>query len=237
MHQVYLERTNAMKLFNIKQKEKPVIVCFHGFGRRQKDEFLQLQKIIKDYEFVIPDLYNIEDETDTDWTNWINRAESTINNLASEGKKIILVGFSMGGVIASYCATKPNVEKLILLAPAFEYVNFNNATDFVTSFFEKKEKDESPYPELPSSFTLTFTNLVNNCRPAVDDIQVPTLIFHGLEDEVIHYSSSRKFYKKIPAPIKHLYLIEDVHHRILDDLQHGEFTINCIQTFIQKEIK
>lgn len=226
-----------MKLFNTKQNEKPIIVCFHGFGRRQKDEFLSLQRILKDYEFVIPNLYNIEDETDTDWTHWISRAENAINDLVNSGKKIILVGFSMGGVIATYCATKPNVEKLILLAPAFEYINLNNATEYVASLFEKKEKDDSPYPELPSSFTTTFTSLVNNCRPTIDDIQVPTLIFHGLEDEVIHYSSSRKFYKKIPASVKHLYLIEDVHHRILDDEQHGEFTIDCIHTFIEKEIK
>ncbi|MEG0240441.1 MAG: alpha/beta fold hydrolase [Anaerorhabdus sp.] len=226
-----------MNLFNFKQKNKPVIVCFHGFGRRRKDEFLPLLEYFKDYEVIIPELYNIEDETDSDWTHWINRAEKTVTDLASEGKRIILIGFSMGGVIASYCATKPNVEKLILLAPAFEYVNLGNATEFVSSFFDKKEKDESPYPELPSSFTMTFTNLVNNCKPAVGDIQVPTCIFHGLEDNVIHYSSSRKFYKKIPAKIKHLYLVEDVTHRIMDDPLHGEFTIKCIKTFIEEENK
>ncbi|MEG0177575.1 alpha/beta hydrolase [Anaerorhabdus sp.] len=223
-----------MKLFN-SRKNKPVIVCFHGFGRRRSDEFIPLVKAFKDYEVITPNFYDLTDETDNDWTHWINRAESVLTDLASDGRRIIIIGFSMGGVIASYLANKPNVEKLILLAPAFEYINIGNATDLVTSIFDKKEKEESPYPEIPSSFTIAFVNLVNNCKIAVEDIHVPTCIFHGLEDDVIQYSSSRKFYKKIPATEKHLFLIEDVHHRILDDSHHAKYTIECIKQFINDE--
>lgn len=225
-----------MKLFQFKKEDKPVIVCFHGFGRRQRDEFLPLLAYFNDYEILIPELYDIHNSKDDAWVDWVHRAEKTLDEVASRGKRIILVGFSMGGVLASYCASKANIDKLILISPAFEYVNLPNATGLVTSLFDKKEETPSAYPELPTNFTLTFANLVNNCRSAVEDIHLPTLIIHGNEDDVILYSSSRKIIKKIPTQEKALVILEGVNHRVLDDPIGGKIALENINLFINNKI-
>lgn len=225
-----------MNLFNFKKKSKTVIVCFHGFGRKRSDEFLPLTEYFDDIEVVVPDLYNILDPTDDQWTDWVARAEDTLAQLANQGKRIILVGFSMGGVIASYCASKPNVDKLILIAPAFEYFNLSNATEVIASLFEKKEENTSPYPELPTNFTTTFTSLVDNCKSAVEDIHIPTLIVHGNEDDVIMVSSSRRFFKKIPTQEKFLLILEGVTHQVLSNPVASKIVFENIQLFINNEI-
>lgn len=225
-----------MNLFNFKKKNKTVIVCFHGFGQKRGDEFIPLVEYFDDYEVVVPELYNILDPNDNQWTDWVARAEDTLTQLANQGKRIILVGFSMGGVIASYCASKPNVDKLILIAPAFEYFNLSNATEVIVSLFEKKEENHSPYPELPSSFTTTFTSLVDNCKSAVEDIHIPTLIVHGNEDDVIMVSSSRRFFKKIPIQEKFLLILEGVTHQVLSDPIAGKLVLENMLLFIDNEI-
>lgn len=225
-------------LFNQKKVDRPIIVCMHGFGVRQKDEFTNLINYFSDYEISIPYLFNLLDESDTDWTQWASRAEKVIDDLATQGRRIILVGFSMGGVLATYFSTKPNIEKLILIAPAFEFINLPNAASVLSSFLEKKVESTIPskYPEMPSSFTLTFTNLVTNCRNSISDINIPTLIFHGTDDDVIMSSSSRKYFKKINIEDKALCLLEGSHHRILDDEINGRIALENMRLFIEDKI-
>lgn len=225
-----------MNLFNTKKKNKTVIVCFHGFGRRRTDDFLPLVEHFKNEEVIVPELYNIHDPKDNQWTDWVSRAEDTLNQLAQQGKRVILVGFSMGGVIASYCASKPNVDKLVLISPAFEYFNLSNASTVISSLFENKEEDTSPYPEVPTNFTTTFTSLVDNCKIAVEDIQVPTLLVHGNEDDVIMVSSSRRFFKKIPTSDKFLLVLEGVSHQVLSHPTASKIVLENIQLFIDDKI-
>lgn len=225
-----------MKLFNFKKEPQTVIVCIHGFGQRQQDEFIPLVNYFNKYEVITPELYDIHDPRDDEWVDWVYRAEHVLDEAASQGKRIILIGFSMGGVLASYCASKANVDKLVLIAPAFEYVNLPNATGFVTSLFEKKDDTPSSYPELPPNFTITFANLVNNCKPAIEDIHIPTLIIHGSDDDVILHTSSKKFIKKIPTEEKALITIEGVKHRVLDHPIGGKIALENIQLFMNNKI-
>ena len=105
-----------------KPQEKPLIICVHGFGRRRADEFIPLVEALKDeYDFIIPNLYDQQYPEDNVWHSWVSRAEEEIVKAKNANRKIYLLGFSMGGVIASYLASRFNVEKLVLLAPAFEY--------------------------------------------------------------------------------------------------------------------
>ena len=54
-------------------------------------------------------MFDIEDQTDTDWTAWVSKAKDLITDVAYYND-IVLVGFSMGGVIASYLANSYRVK-------------------------------------------------------------------------------------------------------------------------------
>lgn len=53
-----------------------------------------------------------------------------VDELTAQNADVILIGFSMGGVIAAHLAAVKPVKKLILLAPAFNYINVGNAARF-----------------------------------------------------------------------------------------------------------
>ena len=55
---------------------------------------------------------------------WINAAENSLKQLLAKYDEVYLIGFSMGGLIASYLAAKYKVDKLVLLASAQKYLSF-----------------------------------------------------------------------------------------------------------------
>ena len=89
-----------------KQERRQVVVALHGFGRRRTDEFLPLKNFLaaKNIELIMPELFNPRNPQDVDPQKWIQRAEEVVDQLAAQNAEVILVGFSMGGVIAAHLA-------------------------------------------------------------------------------------------------------------------------------------
>ena len=225
------------------KKQEPhrtVVVALHGFGRRRTDEFLPLKNFLADkkIELILPELFNPRNPQDVDPQKWIQRAEEVVDELTAQNADVILIGFSMGGVIAAHLAAVKPVKKLILLAPAFNYINVGNAADLITGWFSSPNKKEQPddYPPLPSDFTSVFMNVVDLLKQDAVLVECPVMILHGTEDETITVSSSRKIYKKIPAAQKGLILLEGVGHAILDDPAYASMALHTIAAFIDGQI-
>ena len=85
---------------------------------------------------------------------------------------IIVLGYSIGTGMATYLAANNQPQMLILQAPYYSMIDL------------AKKK----FPIAPS-FLLKY-KLQNNLR--IKECKMPVLIFHGTEDEVIYYESSKK---------------------------------------------
>lgn len=226
----------------LKSRSRPrtVVVALHGFGRRRTDEFLPLKQFLSEHqlELVMPELFNPRNARDVDPERWVQRAEEVVDDLLKQNVRVILIGFSMGGVIASHLAACKPIEKLILLAPAFSYINVANAADLITGFFSSGKKEAADaYPELPADFTSVFMNVVDSLKQDIALVDCPVLIFHGTEDETIAVSSSRKIFKKIVSEQKALILLEGADHRILDDKRYCSLVLNNILLAIENKLK
>ncbi len=231
---------------NQAQKQLPVIITIHGYGRRRKHEMDNLvlwasdDPVLSRYEIIQFDLYDLFDETDCDWQKWVARAKTIINEQELRGKEIILLGFSMGGVIASYlAATSSHVKKLILLAPAFQYLNVDASviTKSASAWFNndaKQGKDKEI--EIPKSFYNAFTEVIKQCKPYIDRVTCPVLLLHGDEDEVISIKSSIYAYEHIPHDQKKLIVLHEGHHRLLMDEAINWEVFQIIRLFILDQI-
>ena len=211
------------------ENKKPLIIAIHGFGKRRTHEYNNLKSALKDYDIVIPELFDQTKEDDVYWYNWVSKAEEAIIKAKNEKREIVLIGFSMGGVIATYLASKFVIKKLILLAPAFEYMTVTTVQTTVNhALFKKADIEDVIYEPLPTNFTPVFMEVVNNCKDAIDKVSCPTVIMHCMEDEVIPYTVSQKYYKKLAIDDKKLILYGDGQHRILDDERIKDTCINTI---------
>lgn len=68
-------------------------------------------------------MYDLNNPNDANYKDWVQRCEAKLSLAIKENPNVILIGFSMGGVIASYLASIYKVQSLILCAPAFEYLD------------------------------------------------------------------------------------------------------------------
>jgi hypothetical protein len=129
----------------------------------------------------------------------------------------------MGGVLASYLAYKyPNiVKKLVLLAPAFDYLAYGKGNLFEnvkTSF--KIVKDYSMAEVVGRSIKTSpamltqFMKLVNNYQEILKEVKCPLLIMHGTNDAIVPYKSSEEVYKIALSNCKYLITLDGVDHDI-----------------------
>jgi esterase/lipase len=211
----------------------PVLYCIHGFGVRKTVEFDHLKDYFeaKDHEVILVELFDQSNDLDTDPQVWIQRARDGLETLLKQKRKVWLVGFSMGGVIASELATEYLVERVVLLAPAFEYVSLqtvkNVAEGAVRSIIKKPKPCNPDFPPMPDGFSIVFRNVVALCKDSITRVSCPVLFLHGSEDEVIPLRSSQNAYSKLPHEQKMLLIIEGVMHRIMDDDRHNQ-DVFCI---------
>lgn len=223
----------------VEEPSKPIIITIHGYGRRRQHEFDNFVNWgTKDgFEIIQFDMYDLFNENDNDWMKWVARAKNKLDEYAH--REIILVGFSMGGVIASYLANVCDIQKLILLAPAYQYIHVENIAGMISKGAsvllgnDKKDKDEI---ELPVSFYSSFMDLVKSLKKYIASIDCPVLFLHGDADEVITLKSSLSAYEKVPHDKKKLYILHEGHHRLLMDEKVNWDCYQMMKLFINDTI-
>ena len=97
-------------------------MALHGFGRRRTDEFLPLKNFLaaKKIELILPELFNPRNPQDVDPQKWIQRAEEVVDELTAQNADVILIGFSMGGVIAAHLAAVKPVKETDPVSPGVQ---------------------------------------------------------------------------------------------------------------------
>jgi pimeloyl-ACP methyl ester carboxylesterase len=114
------------------------------------------------------------------------------------GRHVNLIGSSLGGYLAAlYAARHPdNVERLVLLAPAFGFARL-----WAAGLGEKRMEDWQRSGVLPQMNYATGVmdevgwGLMEDARGYEDEpaILQPCLIYHGLRDEVVPIQLSRAY--------------------------------------------
>jgi len=113
------------------------------------------------------------------------------------GEPACLLGSSMGGYLAAlYAATHPEVRKLVLLAPAFAFAErwdhlagpeklaeWRDSGSLEVFHYGEKRTRRVHYALYAEALNL----------PRLPDVRQPTLILHGVNDDVVPIRLSREF--------------------------------------------
>lgn len=141
---------------------------------------------------------------------------------SARGEPVSLIGSSMGGYLAAlYASRHPEVEKLVLLAPAFSF-----ASRWPEALGEEKMSGWRRTGVLPVFHYSEGRNteigyqLIEDAQqyePFPKFVQ-PALIFHGQHDDVVPPGYSIEFSQKHPRT--ELHLMESDHQllNVLDDI-------------------
>lgn len=115
----------------------------------------------------------------------------------ANGEPVVLMGSSMGGYLAAlYAARHPEVEKLVLLAPAFGFQNRWPGMLGEEKFRAWEETGELEIfhygDQAPRKVGWQLAADAKNWEP-VPDVSQPTLLFHGTNDNVVPIAASEAY--------------------------------------------
>ena len=231
--------------------KKKAILLIHGFAGGAYDygdlpNDLELINNYKVFTYTLPG-HNKSIINNVTKEDWIKKSEYLIEKIINHGyKDIYVIGHSMGGVIASYLASRyKEVKKLVLAAPAFQYFKFeNNKIDILESIkvvpnlFKDYDKSEviSRIFKVPISTIREFISLVNEHHDDIKNIKCPTLIIHGTKDEIVPNSSTLYVYNNIKSSSVMLVEFEKLTHNLFINDRYNEIK-NLIMNYFKSKPK
>ena len=123
---------------------KSAVILLHGFLTDEKD-FGDLPKHLESrYDKVIkakfPGHGDDGDLKEFIADKTIEYAKNLFDQVALEYHKIDLIGYSMGGAIASYLSSIRKVNRMVLLAPANKYINFTMPLGVLSFYYDTLKK-------------------------------------------------------------------------------------------------
>lgn len=218
---IYLYSENGARIngwFIKNSASKNILLILHGNGGNMSYSLslikilygLPISILIIDYQAYgksegIPSEENLYSDAQTAY-NYL------VNNKKYKPEQVILMGTSLGGAVVSDLAVKNKVKALILQS------TFTSAKDMA--------KKINPLYRWP--LILIRTNF-DNLRK-VKDINIPLLVLHSKDDEVIPYEMSVSIYKNANQP-KQIHLSKGYKH---DDLVLSKNYIGIIREFMKK---
>lgn len=205
-------------------------LCIHGFtgNPSEVEPLVNHLRRYTNWHIAVPTLPGHGESLDlkgVSYNQWIEHAEKELRKLLETCDTVYVVGFSMGGLIASYLAVHYPISKLILLSAAAYYVNPKQlAVDIVEMMkdsFKGRLKENELFirytrkiKETPVAATLQFRKLVASIKPLLERVTIPTLIAQGESDGVVPPRSAQYLYEKIAAPNKKLIFLKESKHLI-----------------------
>ena len=229
---------------------RKAILIIHGFAGGTYDEedlanFLELKRNFDVFQFTLPG--HNRNLSKVKYKDWIDYSEDKLKWLIDNGyDNIYLIGHSMGGVIASYLASKyKEVKKLVLAAPSFQYLNVIkddlNVADSIKiapKVINIYGKDEviSRFLKLNVSTIKEFMELIKKYYDTPENITCPILILQGKNDNLVPITSSEYVYKSVKSKIKKLVYIDGATHDIFKS--SNNLTIfKTVEEFLQHGTK
>lgn len=204
--------------FNTKQKQKAVLLL-HGFGGKSSNWEYAGQKINQNLNapVYIPRLpghgTNINDFLNSNADQWLRKAVDSYLYLKSDFEEIYLAGLSMGGLLAALIASKFEIKKLSLVAPAFFTKNKNIVfTPYLKYFIKKLDNNFKVDEENSTKAEIDFHNnyslnyytealaelykVIKKSRQVVSEIKTETQLILSTNDQQVETNKIKSFLNK-----------------------------------------
>lgn len=184
-----------------------------------------------------------EDMLLTEWTDWYKHVRDSFDTMATLCKSIIVMGHSMGGLLALRLATERQVAGIVSLAtPIFlasRKTVFARPLQLLVKYVKKPAQtiptllDEScAYTKTPIRCVISLRKLLKKVKRSLSKVEAPVWIGQGEKDKVVLPRSAAYLYRKIGSSSKAVYYYPYTSHGMLLD-QERERIYEDISAFIQ----
>lgn len=165
------------------------------------------------------------DLENTSAESWMMEAELAMRRLQKKADRIIVVGFSMGGLIALYLTLRYPVNRLVLLSAAARYISPRVLLDDVRIMLKESiTKNYTPntfhhltnykLTHTPLLATFEFLRIVRMVKPYYGKITTPVCIVQGKRDAIVPFSTAQHLHDVLGSTEKKMIQSETGQHHI-----------------------
>ncbi len=209
------------------------IIVVHGFGSDTKEIKSLSDKLeLLGYIVLTPLLTGCtglkNDLKKVSYLDWIRDVEKAYLTLKDKTDEIILIGFSMGGLLSFQIAKKYKVKGVITLNTPIYLGNFLLRIKRIVYNIVSLKLNKI-FIKLPIHAYLNFNKLIKNTKKILPDIQCNTLISQAMHDEIVHYKSAKFIHDQVNSKNKKLMFYKKNNHLIFQSNVAQDVIVDLIK--------
>jgi len=173
---------------------------------------------------------SVEDLLPTRWSDWSSAVDAAYLDLAARCDRVVVVGLSMGGTLASWLAERhPEVAGLVLINPLVEpppaelvdaigelLRSGEPLAPGIGSDIAMPDAGEISYDATPLEAALSLFEAVEGVAQGLGDIRCPVLLLSSREDHVVPPSNGDRVVASVAGPVERVWLERSYHVAPLD---------------------
>jgi carboxylesterase len=165
----------------------------------------------------------VEDLATTTWTDWVQEAEATVEDLSGRCSTVVAVGLSVGGTLALHMGVR-HPDKLAGVVAVNAYVHDPRLMGaFLLRAFMRTRKGtgndikkpgplELNYDRMPVSVLPGLGKLLRTVEAELPSMTLPLLVFSSVEDHVVPPANSRIVMDKAGSAEKEFVSLTNSYH-------------------------
>ena len=205
----------------------------HGLGRYLAEQGVRVEGVRLAGHGTQP-----EHLTYLTWRDWLHTAQEGLARLRQHGRRVSVIGFSMGGLLGlQLCASQPeSVAKLVTVSSPIYFrdrrIHLIPMVRHVVRWHRVKRPSTNSDPDAHTRYVSYrrypliavdhLLDLMRVTRKTLPYVETPALIMHGLKDRVIHPRSARYIYNHIGSEQKELVWWRNSGHGVVFDIERED---------------
>lgn len=227
------------------------ILMIHGFTG-SPSELRRLGYYLNDLGFSVHALLlpghgtTPDDMIRTGWADWWHHIRQSYDQISANYKTNIVIGFSMGGLLALKLAMERKVDGLVSISTPIYLQSkksiFAVLLRYFITYIEKKKLvgpeliDEAcSYRKTPLTCVVSLRKLIRLVKCSLQHVQVPLFIAQGQRDGTVQPRSASYIYEHVMSVNKSIRYYPASSHAILLD-EERELVYEDVRNFIQSVV-
>lgn len=187
---------------------------------------------------------NPSDLLNVTYEDWIETAQQGINELKQTCNKTVVIGHSIGGLLALQIAARNIVDSVITIAAVLRPTNYKTKLAWFLKYFKKytssSTMQRSPelkkylahYPYFPTAMVAELYSLANHTRKILPYIKADALIIQSKDEKNIKHENAKLIINKLSSIRKVCLFLEEETYSVPIESPFNEQLIGKILEFI-----
>jgi carboxylesterase len=149
--------------------------------------------------------------------DWLRSADEAYKRLAMRADPIVVIGFSMGGLLAIHVAHRHPVRLLVTINSPYHYWEVRQALrNLRDDFSTHSRRYINGLVNIPLRSMLQFRRLLKETKPLLPDIRVPYVLLQSRRDDTVRPSSAEHLANSVaPEAGARIYWYDNSGHMLL----------------------